>query len=340
MLNFLSIFLLVYGVLAISHIVFQIILCHSDHRRQNKKSFKDFHSNYQASVSVIVPAYNEVPQILKNCIDSIVAQKIPDIEIIVVDDGSKNREELIEKVYDTYQSNQNVKILLPEENKGKNILTRLITYRYWSAFHQERAAQSRFHVVMCCSGPFSAYRKEIIEEIKEKYITQYFLGENCTYGDDRHLTNLVLEAGYEVAFQSDSQVYTFVPETIGGYIKQQVRWNKSFYREMLWTIKFAHKHHFYMMYDLVMQFILPFMLVVSLIAMIEQTILYQNFGHLYQYLIVLVLIAIFRSLYGIYRTKDIGFLLFVIYGFMHVLLLLPVRFYALLTLKSTKWGTR
>ncbi|MCA6639914.1 glycosyltransferase family 2 protein [Streptococcus thermophilus] len=234
MLNFLSIFLLVYGVLAISHIVFQIILCHSDHRRQNKKSFKDFHSNYKASVSVIVPAYNEVPQILKNCIDSIVAQKIPDLEIIVVDDGSKNREELIEKVYNTYQSNKNVKILLPEENKGKrhcqklgfdiakgdiivtvdsdtllhdenavekliqrfadkkvgavtgdvrvenkntNILTRLITYRYWSAFHQERAAQSRFHVVMCCSGPFSAYRKEIIEKVKEKYITQYFLGK-------------------------------------------------------------------------------------------------------------------------------------------------------------------
>ena len=193
---------------------------------------------------------------------------------------------------------------------------------------------------MCCSGPFSAYRKEIIEEVKEKYITQYFLGENCTYGDDRHLTNLVLESGYEVAFQSDSQVYTFVPETIGGYIKQQVRWNKSFYREMLWTIKFAHQHHFYMIYDLVMQFVLPFMLVVSLIAMIGQTIFYQDFGHLNQYLIVLVLIAIFRSLYGIYRTKDIGFLLFVVYGFMHVLLLLPVRFYALLTLKSTKWGTR
>ncbi|MGO3073256.1 MAG: nucleotide sugar dehydrogenase [Pseudolactococcus laudensis] len=99
-------------------------------------------------------------------------------------------------------------------------------------------------------------------------------------------------------------------------------------------------YRFYMIYDLVMEFILPFMLVVSLIAMIGQTILYQDFGHLYQYLIVLVLIAIFRSLYGIYRTKDIGFLLFVVYGFMHVLLLLPVRFYALLTLKSTKWGTR
>lgn len=397
MLNFLSIFLLTYGVLAISHIAFQIILCHSYHRLQSKKSFKKFHSNYQASVSVIVPAYNEEPQILKNCIDSIVAQKAPDLEIIVVDDGSKNREELIEKVYNTYQSNQNVKILLPEENKGKrhcqklgfdiakgdiivtvdsdtllhdenavekliqrfadkkigavtgdvrvenkntNILTRLITYRYWSAFHQERAAQSRFHVVMCCSGPFSAYRKEIIDKVKEKYITQYFLGENCTYGDDRHLTNLVLEEGHDVAFHSDSRVYTFVPETIRGYIKQQVRWNKSFYREMLWTIKFAPKRHFYMLYDLVMQFILPFMLVVSLIAMAVQTISYHDLGYFYHYLLVLILIAIFRSLYGIYRTKDVGFLLFVLYGFMHVLILLPVRFYALFTLKSTKWGTR
>ena len=71
MLNFLSIFLLVYGVLAISHIVFQIILCHSDHRRQNKKAFKDFHSQYQASVSVIVPAYNEVPQIYESSGSSI-----------------------------------------------------------------------------------------------------------------------------------------------------------------------------------------------------------------------------------------------------------------------------
>ena len=154
------------------------------------------------------------------------------------------------------------------------------------------------------------------------------------------MTNLVLEEGHDVAFHRDSRVYTFVPETIRGYIKQQVRWNKSFYREMLWTIKFAPKRHFYMLYDLVMQFILPFMLVVSLIAMAVQTISYHDLGHFYHYLLVLILIAIFRSLYGIYRTKDIGFLLFVLYGFMHVLILLPVRFYALFTLKSTKWGTR
>ncbi|SJZ71538.1 hyaluronan synthase [Pilibacter termitis] len=397
MTSLLSIFLLVYGILALGHILIQLVICHSENRRQHGEKFKSFHQGHTASVSVIVPAYNEEPSILKACIDSICKQKLEELEIIVVDDFSKNREELIEKVYNAYENDERVRILLPKQNKGKrhaqklgfdratgeiivtvdsdtllkdknailkliqrlvdekvgavtgdvqvenkgvNLLTRLISYRYWSAFHQERAAQSRFHVVMCCSGPFSAYRTEIVNKVKDEYVSQYFLGENCTYGDDRHLTNLVLKEGHEVAFHQHATVQTFVPETLGQYVKQQVRWNKSFYREMLWTIKFAHRHHWYMLYDLLMQFILPFMLVVSLFAMVFQTIYYGDVRHFVQYLIVLALIAVLRSLYGIFRTRDLGFLLFVIYGFIHVLVLLPVRFYALCTLKSTRWGTR
>lgn len=69
-------------------------------------------------------------------------------------------------------------------NKDENLLTKLILYRYWIAFNQERAAQSNFSAVMCCSGPFSAYRASIIKKIKEQYVTQTFLGHVSTYGDE------------------------------------------------------------------------------------------------------------------------------------------------------------
>ena len=38
-------------------------------------------------ISVIVPVYN-VKDYLKECIDSIIAQNYPDIEILLIDDGS------------------------------------------------------------------------------------------------------------------------------------------------------------------------------------------------------------------------------------------------------------
>src|SRR5256886_11515534 len=44
-------------------------------------------------------------------------------------------------------------------NFRTNLLTRLIEMRYWVAFNQERAAQSCFRTVLCCSGPLAAYRR-------------------------------------------------------------------------------------------------------------------------------------------------------------------------------------
>ncbi|WP_265132525.1 glycosyltransferase family 2 protein [Chryseobacterium oranimense] len=49
-------------------------------------------------VSVIVPVYN-VENYLAKCLDSLVGQTLQDIEIIVVDDGSKDRSGLIIKEY-------------------------------------------------------------------------------------------------------------------------------------------------------------------------------------------------------------------------------------------------
>ncbi|HEY5668205.1 MAG TPA: glycosyltransferase [Candidatus Saccharimonadales bacterium] len=391
----LGVYFIIYGILAISHILTQMYIGHMEHRRQKAKHFTQWRQGHFPSVSVIVPAYNEEPEILRACITSLAEQNYESLEVLVVDDGSTKRDELKRDVYDTFADDPRVHIIYTPINVGKrhaqkfgfnrstgqiivtvdsdtivptngireivqrfkdpsigavtgdvqvensktNLLTTLIGFRYWSAFHQERAAQSYFYVLMCCSGPFSAYRKSVIDHVKDRYTSQNFMGKRCTFGDDRHLTNLVLEEGYRVVFDNKAIAYTHVPENIHRYIKQQVRWNKSFYREMLWTLKSWRKHHAYMLYDLIMQLVLPFLLIVALGGMAYQSFIYGPHVVLW-YLGTIVVIALLRASYGIIRTNNPGFLLFVLYGFIHLFLLMPTRLYALFTINETKWGTR
>jgi hyaluronan synthase len=223
-------------------------------------------------------------------------------------------------------------------NKGQNLLTRLISYRYWMAFNQERAAQSRFGVVMCASGPFSAYRRTIIDQVRESYVSQQFLGEACTFGDDRHLTNLVLALGHRVVYDEAAVAHTMAPTTIRAYLCQQVRWNKSFYREILWTARFAHRRHAYLSLDLLLQTLMPFALVGALVATAIAAV--HDPSTAWRYGAVVVGIGVVRSLYGLLRTRSPGFLLFVCYGFIHVFLLIPCRLYSLATIGRVHWGTR
>jgi hyaluronan synthase/N-acetylglucosaminyltransferase len=388
----LSLYLVAYGALALGHLAVQVVLGHLDHHRQ-KRSLPPAPLDWSPSVSLVVTVYNEDLSVLHRCLKSIDRQDYPRLEVFVVDDRSKNREDLMD-VLEEFSSDR-FHVILSAQNRGKreaqrsvfdevrgdivmttdsdtilppdtvrklvgplanprigavtgdvrvtnkdrNLLTRLISYRYWSAFHQERAAQSFFRVVMCCSGPLAAYRRSIIDEVKDDYVSQKFLGQTCTFGDDRHLTNLVLRAGYDVVFEDRAKSFTEAPETLPRYIRQQVRWNKSFYREMLWSLKFAHRRHPYLAFDLLLQGLLPFLLMISLAAMAYQTAFIDP-GHVVHYIGMVVGIAVLRAGYGVVRTRDLGFFLFVVYGFLHVFVLIPTRLYALATIGRTHWGTR
>jgi hyaluronan synthase/N-acetylglucosaminyltransferase len=225
----------------------------------------------------------------------------------------------------------------------QNFLSTLIDARYWTAFNQERAAQSLFGTVLCCSGPLAAYRNTVIQKVKEAYVSQKFLGQYCTYGDDRHLTNLVLEQGYTVHYERRAKAWTFVPQKLRPWLKQQARWNRSFYRELLWTLKrviLKRKYqNIYMVYDLSMQSILPLLLLASLLFVCVKSVT-ESPLHLFGYLTILVSVALLRGTYAYLRTREKMFFLFPLYAFCHIFLLIPVRVYALCTLKTTKWGTR
>jgi hyaluronan synthase/N-acetylglucosaminyltransferase len=225
----------------------------------------------------------------------------------------------------------------------KNLLSRLIDARYWTAFNQERSAQSLFGTVLCCSGPLAAYRNSLIQQVKEAYISERFFGTICTYGDDRHLTNLILEKGYIVKFERKAKAETQVPQRLSPWLRQQTRWNRSFYRELFWTIKRIilkrRNTQVYMLYDLCMQAVLPMLLVLSLVFVGYRSIV-ESPLYLFGYLMILIGIAILRGSYAFLRTRDRVFFLFPLYAFCHIFLLIPVRVYALCTLKTTKWGTR
>jgi hyaluronan synthase len=226
------------------------------------------------------------------------------------------------------------------ENRNQNLLTKLISLRYWLAFNLERAAQSFSGSMLCCSGPFSIYRRDVIEKVKDEYINQTFMGQKCTYGDDRHLTNLVISKGYKTMYQEGAVAYTFVPAHLREYITQQTRWSKSFFRELLWTIKETPKISLYSLWDVIVQPVLFLNFIVILgIKLFSFLDTFDVKIPLY-YLTLLVVMASLRAVYGFLRTFNPAFFLFVLYGFIHVLILMPIRLKALLTLGDNGWGTR
>jgi hyaluronan synthase/N-acetylglucosaminyltransferase len=224
-------------------------------------------------------------------------------------------------------------------NRRTNLLTRLIDMRYWVAFNQERAAQGNFRTVLCCSGPLAGYRRAVLERVWDRYVNQTFRGIDCTYGDDRHLTNLVLGAGYDTLFLPFAHAVTNAPEDLPSYLRQQLRWNKSFYRELLWTLPFLLRRSLYMVFEVLVQTALPLLLTLAITTTLVYTVL-EAPRRLLHYALVIAVMAILRCGYAIYRTRRPSFLLFVVYGFLHLALLVPLRIRALLTLSDNRWGTR
>ena len=224
-------------------------------------------------------------------------------------------------------------------NAGHNLLTRLIDLRYWVAFSQERASHALFGAVLCCSGPLSMYRRRVLTRVWPRYVGQVFHGVPCTYGDDRHLTNLVLSGGWRTEFAPYAGCITSAPTTLRGYLRQQTRWNKSYYRELLWTLAFLPRLSRVMAAEVAVQALLPFLLVLALLATVGRALV-DGPEVLLRYAAVVAVMAVLHCLFALVRTRDWRFLLFVAYGFLHAGLLVPVRVRALLTLDDNRWGTR
>ncbi|KAI8819788.1 nucleotide-diphospho-sugar transferase [Chytriomyces cf. hyalinus JEL632] len=211
----------------------------------------------------------------------------------------------------------------------------LSSLRYWFAFNIERGAQSFFRCVTCVSGPLGVYRSEVVRQVLEPWVTQTFLWNKCTYGDDRHLTNLTLRTGAKVLYTHHASCLTETPLTFFRWITQQTRWSKSFFREFLFSIPAIHRQSLWMSYELFFQALYPFVLIFAINLVLWKGTLLQ----LIMWANMVLFIGILKSVVAVILTKDAKFLLFPCYGFMYFFGLLIAKIQALLLLWDVGWGT-
>lgn len=224
-------------------------------------------------------------------------------------------------------------------NENKNYLTKMQAVRYFVAFKAYKAAESLFGSVTCCSGCCSAYRRTYLNKILDRWLNQKFLGEKCTYGDDRSLTNFLLRTGYKALFSPTAIAYTFVPEKLKIFMKQQLRWKKSWIRESFIAGGFIWKKHPIMSISFYLSVILP---ILAPVVVFRAFIWYPyTTGKLpWFYLVGLALMAAIYGLYYYIFAKDKKWIYGVFFATFYTLVLIWQLPYAFLTIRDSRWGTR
>ena len=231
-------------------------------------------------------------------------------------------------------------------NRSSNALTRLIDLRYCYAFLGERAAYSVLGSVLCACGSLALYRGSTVRKYLDDFLSQQFLGRPCTYGDDRRLTYYCLREG-RVLLAPDAVAWTLVPSTMQHFLRQQLRWSKSFFRESLWMIVTVPPWRICWWLTLIEIAAWSGFTSALIYSVAVGPALTGHFAML-TYLISILILSYARSGHYIEaQHPDIGwggklltFAIAPLYGLIHMTLLLPLRLVALLTLRDNGWGTR
>jgi hyaluronan synthase len=225
-------------------------------------------------------------------------------------------------------------------NVHETWLTKMQAVRYYVAFRVCKAAESVFGAVTCCSGCFSAYRRVAIMPRLEWWEDQHFLGRPSTFGDDRSLTNCVLRH-WRVVYHADAVSHTIVPDNFRQFMKQQTRWKRSWTRESLLVARFMWRKHPVASLAVYVGMVLPLLAPVSALrALVFHPVV--GHGGPFLYLVGIYSMALVYSLYYAVRRREYGplWLFGVFFVFFYLVFLIWQTYYAILTARSSSWGTR
>jgi cellulose synthase/poly-beta-1,6-N-acetylglucosamine synthase-like glycosyltransferase len=145
-------------------------------------------------------------------------------------------------------------------NADESLLSRVQDVWYEGQFRVAKGAESTFGSVTCVSGPLAVFRREAIRNYLPAWAGDRFLGGEFRFATDRQLTGYVLgqrwigrrlkaryprsafvtevdypELEWRVGYVHAARVWTVVPARIRPFLRQQVRWKKSFVRNLFFT---------------------------------------------------------------------------------------------------------
>lgn len=153
-------------------------------------------------------------------------------------------------------------------NGGANILTKIQDSWYEGQFSVRKAFESVFGSVTCVSGPLALFRLSAIYNYMPAWASDAFLGQEFRFATDRTLTAYVLggsclgprvlpahasspfaepkypERDWKIVYSKSAKAWTNVPSTFKGMVRQQIRWKKSFIRNIFVTGRFYWRRPF------------------------------------------------------------------------------------------------
>jgi hyaluronan synthase len=228
------------------------------------------------------------------------------------------------------------------QNASYNLVTRMQAGYYFVAFRILKAAESALMTVFCCSGCSSAYRKELVLPILDKFLDEQFMGVKVKHGDDRSMTGWVLKQGFHAVYTDKVQAYTIAPHTVKQLFKQQIRWKKSWVSNGFFTFRYIFKQDpfvgiFYYTPLILISLLTP---IVAFYNLYLLSILHLTFplAYLLGGTIVTLLYMVSATRYTRGRKKYIEY--FFLWQLLTVTVFSYIIYYSIFRFRDQRWGTR
>jgi len=223
-------------------------------------------------------------------------------------------------------------------NTYTNALTKMQAVRYSIAFRVMKAAEGYFDAATCLSGPLSCYRRDLVLKYMDSWLNQRFLGQKATFGDDRSMTNFILRHN-RTTYQDSAVCMTIVPRSYKVFLRQQMRWKRSWLRESLIASRFMWKKEPFMALSFYMGVLVPIAApVIVLYNLFYVPIMHRVFPT--NFIIGMLMMSLLMSMAQLFirrSTTWIYALWFCLYYEAVLLWQMPV---AWVTFWKTTWGTR